>query len=61
VGRFLEDQMSARTIHPAHVYHSTNEFDENKHSTFGNLKGAPRVQETVTSQMKPHYQRAKAK
>lgn len=57
VGRFLEDQMSARTINPGHQICNANDYDEHKTrtatagSTFGNLKAAPRYQETVTSQI----------
>lgn len=64
VGRFIEDQMSARTINPGHQMYCANDFDEQKRtttgSTFGNLKAAPRFQETVTSQiMQAHYKKAK--
>ena len=51
LGRFLEDQNSARTINPSHSYYQTNTYNEDtRQKTFGNLKAAPRASETVTSQ-----------
>jgi hypothetical protein len=52
LGRFLEDQNSARTINPNHTYYETNNYVEDpKQKTFGNLKAAPRASETVTTKV----------
>lgn len=55
LSRFIEDQMSARTIFPGHLFHAPNDFDEQyqparhsrSRSAFGSLRAAPKLSETL--------------
>lgn len=59
LSRFIEDQMSARTILPGHLFHTPNDCDEQyqparhsrSRSAFGSLRAAPKLSETLPSTM----------